>query len=322
MVGYDAVAFGKSQVAKYTTKLAGATDTASRIEAGGNLKNAIDDRYKSELAAITKNRDAASAAAADQFNAEQEASNKAIASANALNAAYRQIGDYAKGLLNGDLSPFSGADKLSAASASYAQLLSGSRSGDLNSLGKLTGAADSYLSQAKLQAVSSSDYARTFGRTINDLSALGGKAGADIESVTRQFYFDSTAFDKQTLDLQTSTVSDLQKLSDLTDVWTADLKTALADQAIDFANLGLNATQIKTNTDAIGPGFEMVTTAINDAVSAKAAQEALLAEIKALRVEVAGLRESSDATASNTAATANILDSTTGGGGPMLTTAA
>jgi phage-related minor tail protein len=318
MAGYDAVAYSTSQVAKYTGQMGAATDTTGRIDAGGKLQGAIVDKYNAELALIYKNRDAASSAAQQVFDAQTTATNNAISAQNTLNAAYRSIGEYAKGLITGANSPFSGQEQLSASGANYAQLLAGSRGGDVASLGKLTGAADSYLSQAKLQAVSSSDYARIFGRTVNDLSALGGRAGADLESVQRTFMFDSSAFDKQALELQTKTVGDLQTLSDLTDTWTADLKTALGEQALAYTNMGLTNDQIKTNTDAIGPGFEMVTAAITGAQEAHIAQQALLDEIKALRTEVAGLRKSSDATAANTGATAGILDSATGGGGPML----
>ncbi len=322
MSGYDAVAYATSQISKYTGQMNGATDTTGRIDAGGNLQGAIVDKYNAELALINKNRDAAQTAAQQVFDAQTDASNKAISAANTLNSAYRNIGDYAKGLLTGANSPFSGQEQLAASSATYAQLLAGSRSGDLASLGGLTGAADSYLSQAKLQATSSSDYARIFGRTVNDLSALGGRAGADIESVQRQFYFDSAAYDKQAIDLQTSTVADLQKISDLTDVWTADLKTSLGEQALAYTNMGLSSDQIAANTANIGPGFEMVTAAIGSAQSAQQNADALLAKITELTTEVARLTAISQKTADNTAATAQVLDSATGGGGPMLVTTA
>jgi len=174
------------------------------------------------------------------------------------------------------------------------------------------------LSIAKEQSISSADYARTFGRTVNELSELAAKAGPDLESVTRQFYFDSSAYDAQALDLQTSTVAELEDLSKLTDEWTADLQDQLAEQALAFANIGLNTKQTSDYLSKIEPGFERIAVAIDSAMAAQRNSDSLLAEIQGLRQEVAGLRRATDAVGVNTKATADTLDSVSGGGGPLL----
>lgn len=320
--GFDDVGYQQGQIRQYSDQLGAAADTAGRIKAGGKLQAAIVDRYSAELALINKNKDAARVAGQQAFDAQTAATNAGVSAQNTLNAAYRSIGDYAKSLMSGALSPFSGADQLAASGASYAQLLAGSQSGNLDSLGKLTGAADSYLSQSKMQAVSGADYARVFGRTLNDISALGGLAKVDIESVQRSFMADSTAFDKQALELQGQAINDLQALSALTDEWTADLKGALDEQAMAYVNIGLSSNEVAVNTAAIGPGLERVVTAINSAQEARQAQAALLAEIRALNARVDALISSANKTADNTKQTAAVLDSATSGGGPMLVIAA
>ena len=318
MVGYDAVAYGKSQVGKYTAQLAGATTTQGRVDAGAGLRDAITGRYDAELALINQNRDAAEQSAREAFDAQTQADSAAIQSANQINAAYRQIGEYVKGLVTGADAPYSLASRYAAAQADYSTTLALAQAGDKDALSRITGAQGNLLSTAREQSVSSVDYARTFGRTINELSALAAKAGPDLESVTRQFYFDSSAFDQQALDLQTSTITELEDLATLTDEWTAELQDKLSEQALAFTAIGLNTQQTADYTSKIEPGFERVAVAIDSAIQAQNAQAALLAEIQGLRQEVAGLRRATDAVGVNTKATADTLDSVSGGGGPLL----
>ena len=210
------------------------------------------------------------------------------------------------------------ASRYAAAQADYSTTLALAQAGDKDALSRITGAQGNLLSTAREQSASSVDYARTFGRTINELSALAAKAGPDLESVTRQFYFDSSAFDQQALDLQTSTITELEDLATLTDEWTAELQDKLSEQALAFTAIGLNTQQTADYTSKIEPGFERVAVAIDSAIQAQNAQAALLAEIQGLRQEVAGLRRATDAVGVNTKATADTLDSVSGGGGPLL----
>lgn len=330
MPGYSAPAFYAGQITQYTGEMNSAVGTDKQLAAAAKLRDAITGKYNAELAAIKTNAAAAEAAARSTFEANQQAANaaaqvafdasesirkSAIDAQNAMNAAFRKVGEYAAAMITSALSPLSSAEQLIASSGNYSTLLGKSRAGDMDALGKLTGAADQVLTLSRDQAATRLDYERLFAQTQQQLAGVGNQAGQDLEFVARKFYadttqfqFDSSAFDAQSLDLQTRTLKAYDDLTATTKKWQEDLQKQMDDQAIAYTQIGLDTTQIANNTAAIGPGFEAVTTAITNALAAKKLAEDTLTAINNLTAQVVSLQAATDATARSTAATARVLD--------------
>lgn len=292
MAGFDGVAFQEARKDAARKAISDATTTQGRIDAGKKLQDAILSGYEAQKAAIEKNRAAAEAAARSVFDAEEAARRKAIESANQLNAAYRNVGEYAKSLLLSAQSPLSGRAKLAAAGSDFNSLLARARGGDIEALGKLQGSGSAFIDQARNTSATAADFGRVFGRVAGSLSELGGRAGKDLEYTTRQFYFDSTAYDEQLTALQTSTLEQLEELGKLTEEWTTDLQEQMAEEAIVFSNIDLSTEQTATLLQGLGPGFESVVTAVNAATAAQADTAAMLAAMQAMQAEISALRQS------------------------------
>lgn len=232
MAGFDAVGYYTGQVGAAKIALASATDIEGKLAAGGSLRDAIMGRYQAEMDAANK-----------LHQQQEENARAAIEAANELNRAFRSLGDYAKSLLVGNLSPFSPAQKLAEARGQYESLLGRARGGDIGAVGQLQGAASTYLDQARGFYASSDAYVRIFGEVQGALATLGTQAGAD------QVYQENTAaWQASLLDIQTRAIDELGDLQELTDAWQQDLQDALTEQAIQFTELNLTSQQIAENT--------------------------------------------------------------------------
>jgi tape measure domain-containing protein len=104
-----------------------------------------------------------------------------------LKDAYKQIGDYAKTLGLSNLSVATPDQRLVTARGQYNALLAKARSGDADALGKITGAADTYLSEAQAMYASSPAYVAIFKSVQEALSKLGATGpGANAETDLRR----------------------------------------------------------------------------------------------------------------------------------------
>lgn len=251
-----------AQMADLRGRLTGADDLATQVALAGNIKDLVLSRYQSESSAI------------------QDTKAKALEAQAALRAALGQVGDYARGLLLSDVSPLTNAQRLAEASAQYNALRAPAGAGDTGALGKLSGAADAYLKEARSFYASGSDYAAIFNTVQGGLSALGLTAGA----VT-----DTGDWQAQLLKVQDDAVTQLNSLVGATDEWTSTLETNLAQQITALTALNLTQEEIAANTKdldrrigvlinaAIGLSFDKLAAAIekSDARTVKALQAAV-----------------------------------------------
>lgn len=204
--------------------LAGETDISRQIDLAGQIKDLVLERYQAERDAITTNQAAA-----------EEAS-------NALRAGLVSVGVYARSLLVSNLSPLTAGQRLSESAAQYEEALSKARRGDLSGVSSLSGAAGTYLEQARGYYASSGQYSDVFGSVQNALAQLGLSA----DSVT------STAdWQAQLLKVDNDAVARLDNLANFTEDWTLNLETLLVDQTREFEALGLKLTDVADNTRSL-----------------------------------------------------------------------
>ncbi len=204
--------------------LAGETDISRQIDLAGQIKDLVLERYQSERDAINTNKAAA-----------EEAS-------NALRAGLVSVGVYARSLLVSNLSPLTAGQRLSESAAQYEEALSKARRGDLSGVSSLSGAAGTYLEQARGYYASSGQYSDVFGSVQNALAQLGLSA----DSVT------STAdWQAQLLKVDNDAVARLDNLANFTEDWTLNLETLLVDQTREFEALGVKLTDVADNTRSL-----------------------------------------------------------------------
>jgi phage-related minor tail protein len=113
----------------------------------------------------------------DALNQFTGATNDATATMQEFADAQKKILDYADGLLTSDLSPLSGVDKFNAAQSAFQTMLAKAQGGDRDALGGITGAADSYLREAKNMYASTSSYGSIFDQVQAALRALAAQPG-------------------------------------------------------------------------------------------------------------------------------------------------
>jgi hypothetical protein len=257
--GFDATAYYAAQVSTYQGQLGKATTVQDQLALGAKLNDSIMGRYNAEMAAVQK-----------QQQAEATAQQAAIQAANQLNAAYRQIGDYARSLLLSTLTPLDPKQQLAEAKKQYDTTYAAARAGDLTALGQLSGVANTYLTQDRAYGASSGSTVADFNRVQGQLTALGAKAGPD------QVYAENTAkWQAQDAIIQQKALDDLTTLSKQTDTWQATLQSQMNAQAEIFNGIGLSLTQISANTKDLP---ERVVAAINDNNKARDRTSNLLAQ--------------------------------------------
>ena len=261
MLGFDAIGYQSGQVSRFRGQLAGAGSIEDRLGIGGKLRDAIMARYQAEM-------DAANALHQEQENAARAA----IDAANELNQAFRNLGDYAKSLLTGELSTLSPGQKLAESGRQYQDLLARARGGDMAALGGLQGAASDYLTQARGYYASSDSYVRIFEEVQGALAALGARAGPE------QVYQENTAaWQASLLDIQMRAIDELTSLESLTDAWQQELQEQLVEQAIVFSQIGLSTAQIAENTKDLD---KRIANAINTAVAAAVRANGEIAQVQ------------------------------------------
>jgi len=248
--------------------LAGETDVSRQIDLAGQIKDLVLERYQSERDAINTNKAAAEEAA------------------NALRAGLVSVGVYARSLLVSNLSPLTAGQRLSESAAQYEEALSKARRGDLSGVSSLSGAAGTYLEQARGYYASSGQYSDVFGSVQNALAQLGLSA----DSVT------STAdWQAQLLKVDNDAVERLDSLANFTEDWTLNLETLLVDQTKEFETLGVKLTDVADNTrgldsriavlvdTALGARFDKLVAAVEKsaATTARAVTAAVQVTVRA-----------------------------------------
>lgn len=213
MLGYSGVNYATEQVSKGYAGLEDATTTEEQIIAADKLKEAIMGRYSAEMSDLQKRKDA-----------ENEAGRAAVDATNKLNAAFRALGDYAKELLTGAESALTSPAKLAETQRQYDSLLTLARGGDVEAAGKIQGLASNLLGQSRDASGTALDYARSFSKVQGAMSELGTMAGTDRE------YAENTAkWEAETLGIQNRTIDELTLLGDLTETWITELEDTLPD---------------------------------------------------------------------------------------------
>lgn len=239
--GYDMQGYLASQVSQkqvnLNSALGGSID--SRIKAVGELKDAITAQYSQEKTDIANKVQAEQAA----YNADVNAQNKAIQSANALSEAYRGIGEYAKTLMTGDLSPLGMRQKLVAETLQYRSVMDAAFGGDVATVGKVSTVVDQLLRGKQTTSRTSLEYALAFGPVQAELQKLSSKAMPTLEEVTASGFQMSAQLQGDINESQKKAIDELQKLSNLTETWQVELQSKMDTQAAIFNSIGLNTLQ-------------------------------------------------------------------------------
>lgn len=242
-----------AQMADLRARLSGADELATQVDLAGKIKDLVFSRYQSESAAIEATK------------------TKALEAQETLRSALREVGDYAKSLSLSDLSPLTNAQRLAEASGQFDALSGQSRAGDVGALGKISGAADAYLREARSYYASGSAYSAIFSTVQGSLAALGLSAGSVA---------DTTDWQGQLLKVQDEAVSQLSTLVGATDEWTSTLETNLAQQVSALTALNLTEQEIAANTKdldrrigvlvsaAVGLAFDKLQAAIEKSAAA------------------------------------------------------
>jgi hypothetical protein len=199
--------------------LAGETGISRQIDLTGQMKDLVLDRYQTERSAIESNQAAA------------------VQAADALRAGLRSVGDYAKSLLVGNLSPLTNKQRLDEAGSQYQALLGRAQDGDVGAVGSISGAASTYLEQAR--AYSPGGYSATFSGVQSALAAMG--LSADSVSAVGNWQEQLLATDTQATDA-------LNGLVGVTENWTLNLENLLIDQTKQFEALNVKMGDVAGNT--------------------------------------------------------------------------
>jgi hypothetical protein len=153
-----------------------ATATAEeKLTAISSLMGVINSSITTDTAEaqklLTQGAQAASDAIAKANAASQKAYDQQIANAEKLLDVGRQLRDYVQGLLVGNISALTPAQKLGLAAQTYGATLSAAQSGDASAMSRLTGDASTYLELARQYDAAS--YNRIFAQVTGTLDDLG-----------------------------------------------------------------------------------------------------------------------------------------------------
>ncbi len=232
--GFDAVGYWGGQVGARRTAFNAATTTEDRLQAGGQLRQAILSRREAEraeaqrdhdtrIAAINRERELVRAVGEERIQNERAALDAAKQAAQQLKEAYKAIGEFAKSLLLSEYSPLTDRQRLEEASSQYSAIAARARSGDLSAVGQYTGGANAYLKELKnYYAVSSEEYQTAFRRVQSEAAALGLQGDAlDLSAYESQ----ALALDREQNELQRQ----LNEFDALTAAADADLQARMLE---------------------------------------------------------------------------------------------
>jgi hypothetical protein len=209
----------------------------------------------------------------------------------------RSLRGYVDGLKLGSLSPLTNAEKLAEASAQYSEMLGKAQGGDTDAQAGLQGIASTYLDLARTYFAGNEQFSTIFGSVTSSLDALGVSSMSEAQ---------------QQLSLGTQSLGELQRLYSITETaygsLNAQYETAVGelaaaqdalvlqsdslDQLKDIAGLlsGLPA-EIAVRLPAINTeSATYLPLAMPVQQGAQGDNAALIAELQALRKEVADLR--------------------------------
>jgi tape measure domain-containing protein len=170
-------------------QLANTTDNAEKVNIISEINQAVMDRYQAELDMLGKVSDSV-----------------------------KQIKSYLDGLLIGDKSPLTNAEKLATAQAQWNTQLALAKAGDIDAMAGITQAADNYLTLARAYYASGADYTAIFQQVYDALATLANPAGIS-----------ESEYKAKMLEYQTSAITELQQLDQT-------LLTIYANEKINFDN--------------------------------------------------------------------------------------
>jgi hypothetical protein len=193
----------------------------------------------------------------------------------------KQISDFRSGLLLGSLSTATPLEKLSAAKTDYSKTLAAAMGGDKDALGKLTSSASTYLEQAKSMYASSSTYTDIFNQ-VNQQLADAEKYAGDTADLAQQ-QVDALNAHTQILANIDAGISKLAGIDPIQAAATGGWRQGLTlvgekgPEIVDFQTPGRVYTADQTRGMFSAP--------------VGGNQQAVVAELQALRKEVAQLRQ-------------------------------
>ena len=300
----------KSLLREIDVAINGSKDNAARMtELWAMMGSNINPEQQLELAGELKDL------VLEKYSLEKE-------NAQSLIDLGKTLQDHVKDLMLGDMSPLTNSQKLATATSEYQITLAQSRSGDKTALGQLQAKADSYLTLAHEFYASSSQYTDIFKSVTDGLTEVGATAQTNGETqlsvstsqltelqtlrskVTELVTYSSTQYVDQMEKLAESltTLNGMyERLGILTTVpdillgLPAEIAASLVIQSGgavvngSHAN-GLNYVPFDGYVAELHKGERVLTAAESSAYAGSNVGEALLAEISALRKEVAELR--------------------------------
>ncbi|QFU23725.1 hypothetical protein FM038_017140 [Shewanella eurypsychrophilus] len=170
--GFDNVAWYSGQVDSLSSQLGQGT-AEEQLSTADSLKQAILDKYNAELANIQS-----LAGAADEANsAAQQHYQEQLSAIKSLNDAVKRLGDAADKMLIGDLSPLTAQEQLAEAKTQYTQLLAQAKAGDVDAIGQLESAGQSYLKLA--QQYNPASYDGVFDSVYDAYKQVSGMTRAE-----------------------------------------------------------------------------------------------------------------------------------------------
>ncbi|WP_374357442.1 hypothetical protein, partial [Chitinimonas sp.] len=207
-----------SQIAaskQHLAKLYGnGADTAELVAEANNLEALTMQRYEAEKTAIGN-----------------------------LTAYAKQLGDYAKSLLTGNLSPLNAVEKLKRAEADYAETLAAANKGDKDAQGKLTQRADVFLNLARDYYASSQGYTDVFNRIQRDMTGAGASTLSNAEQQAQYL--------SQLAGNATKTLAELSNIKDAAGYLKTNLtsqlqgaQTTLTTMASSLTSLGVTLPEL------------------------------------------------------------------------------
>lgn len=242
-------------------KLSGnsATDLRSRLRVGG---------YDEQLDVVDQLREQILNAYNDELRAKQQLHEEAMQQYEEQLAAASRIEDYIKGVMTGDLSPLSLADRLSTAQSQFDQIYSQAMAGDLEAAQKASGYFDNLAKLNQQANASSVQGVDLFYQNLDKLEQIGQLlAGAsapgelDESAIANQYLAELQSLQTELVRIQSATAVDLvsglgklellfeQLPDEIADALMSVLPGALSGQLQMAANFGILSDQI---TGALG----------------------------------------------------------------------
>ena len=248
--------YQSSQISDFTALL-GQGSIEDQISNVSNLTNAYTAKYNAELESINKARDAAQSRYDQQLANIEDKYQLELDIYNSLRDALDSLKGAADALLLSDYSTLTNEQKLKESESQFFSILEKAKLGDLDAVGQLSGAKDSYLKNAQSFYASGSQYSEIFDTVFNAINDVAGQSinapsKGRAPSVPREIRDHNVAVQQ----LQEQTVERLLELKTLTAELEAQSESEF-EQAMSALNVQLDENTLSITTAIDGQISEL-----------------------------------------------------------------